>query len=120
MQHLQFPHTAPINSDLSLRCGFINTARKLATVCSSSGVKTTYTYTAPEDCCVTGVARLWSENSCAVIKLDDVEIFRVGAGDTLYGEYFPVTVFLREGQSFSIYFNSVNNGTNDINAFALL
>ena len=109
-----------LNQNLALRCGYINTARKLATVCNSSGVKTTYTYTAPEACCVTGTARLWSENSCAVIKLDNVEIFRVGGGDTLYGEYFPITVFLREGQSFSIYFSSVNNGTNDINAFALL
>lgn len=106
-------------SELSGGIPAIDTNNKLATVCNSSGSASTYTYTATQNCCVCGMARLWGKGS-ANIYIDDILILSVGGGDNSYGAFYPVCLYLKTKQVFKIQFTSINNGTNNINVYRLL
>lgn len=107
-----------LNDDLILP--FIDVTNKIATICNTSGVAATYNYKALQDCIVVGCVRLWSSGSVCEIRINDISIFSLGGGSTTYGEYYPINLYLKSGQTISLNFNTTNNGANSVNVYGLM
>ena len=97
---------------------FIDTNNIIKEVCNGTNLNTV-SYTAEEDCIISGSIRTWSSDSYATIFVDNIAIYNVGGSDTSYGDYNSIYQPLKKGQTIKIVFSNTNNGTNFIKAYGI-